>query len=114
MKEAKVDAKLIFFDEYPFEPIDLKNFSKTLDALLRLRCEGGTSINRALKKADEFEDHRIILITDGKDKVSYKPSNKLTSVMVKGENETLKKISDEYLKVQPNVDGARKILSLVA
>jgi len=110
-KKFNVNAKLIWFDERPFGLADLrKEFDKALDYILRLECDGGTSINKALEYADKEGIGTIVLITDGEDSVSYKPRRRLISVMVEGHNEELQKISDVYLKVQPDKSGILKLI----
>ena len=109
-KKKRVKAKLMFFDDTPFSIIDLQNeFNKALDHILKLRCSGGTSIDRALKKADIEGIGTIILITDGEDEVTYKTDKRLISVMVDGHNEDLQKISERYLKVKLDKEGVISI-----
>ncbi len=109
-KKNRVKGKLMFFDDTPFSIIDLqKEFNKALDHILRLRCSGGTSIDRALKKADIEGIGTIILITDGEDEVTYKPDRRLISVMVDGHNEDLREISERYLKVELDREGVIRI-----
>jgi len=109
-KKHRVKAKLMFFDDQPFEVIDLgRDFNKALDYILKLECDGGTSIDGALKKADNEGIGTIILVTDGEDNVYYKPVRKLVSVMVEGNNEELRKISDDYLKVKLTKEGVLQL-----
>ena len=114
-KKGNVRSYLMFFDYdvIPEKPIDLlKEFSKALDYILTLECDGGTSIDRALIEADKY-GKTIILITDGEDSVSYKPNNKLITAMVEGENENLREISDVYLIVEPDTNGALRLLNVL-
>ena len=114
-KKGNVRSYLMFFDYdvIPEKPIDLlKEFSKALDYILTLECDGGTSIDRALREADKY-GKTIILITDGEDSVSYKPNNKLITAMVEGENENLREISDVYLIVEPDTNGALRLLNVL-
>jgi len=111
--EGRVRAKLIFFDDTPMEPIDLRAERKrALETILRLRCSGGTSIDRALEAADGLA-RTIVLITDGEDSVSYKPSSRLISVMILGDNPALREVSDRYLSVEPTKGGALRVLEVV-
>lgn len=113
-RTERIDAKLIWFDYEPFGLTDLKReFDKALKYILTMRCTGGTSIDKALKEADKF-NYTIILITDGEDRVTYEPRNKLISVMIDGDNDTLKKVSSKYLSVTPTVNGAIKLLEEVS
>lgn len=54
---------------------------------------GGTSINRALERADKDQCEEIILITDGEDSVSYSPQTPLLSYLCGGDNDGLRKRS---------------------
>jgi uncharacterized protein with von Willebrand factor type A (vWA) domain len=107
------DAKVLFFDEstYPNKPISLKT-KEAIKMITSIKCDGGTSIDTALKTADDGRS-TIILITDGEDKVTYKPRSRLISVMIDGDNTTLATISDRYLKVEPDEKGALKILDVL-
>jgi len=111
-KLGSVKAKLLFFDYgvYPSEPIDLlERFDEALKVILTLKCSGGTSIDTALMEADKLDGYTIVLITDGEDKVTYKPRNKLISVMIDGDNKALKDMSTAYLKAEPTREGALKL-----
>jgi len=95
------DVKVIFFDYAPYESIDFsKNLVEALRKITTVKANGGTSIDAALKKADEFNGYDIVLITDGEDTVTYKPRNRLFSVMVYGDNETLKSVSTKYTSIR--------------
>lgn len=105
-------AVLMYFDDTPSKPISDR--SEVLRVLLTLRCGGGTSIDSALKAADRLEGvDRILLITDGEDRVGYRPGKKLTTVFVAGDNEGLRRISDEYCSVEPSTAEAVRVVKLV-
>ena len=113
--KGSINAKLIFFDSnvYPNRPIDLgKRFNEALKTILTLKCEGGTDIDNVLRQVDKYKS-TIILITDGEDEVTYKPKSKLISIMIEGENETLKENSNKYLSVKPTKEGALKIFEQI-
>jgi len=95
------DVKVIFFDYAPYEVIDFsKNPVEALRKVAAVQANGGTSIDAALMKADEFKGYDIVLITDGEDTVTYKPRNRLFSVMIYGDNETLRSVSTRYERIQ--------------
>jgi uncharacterized protein with von Willebrand factor type A (vWA) domain len=116
-KKGNLKCKLAFFDSdvYPEKPIDLvDDFDKALKVILSLRCEGGTSINTALKFGDR-QAKKIILVTDGEDDtVTYKPKCPVVSIMVEGNNDTLRKISEKYLKVRPDRSGALQLFEAIS
>ncbi len=99
------------------DPIDI------LDAILRTPAGGGTRIANAVYTAlDEITEHSndsantIVLITDGEDRVDIdrkkieKTGVSLITVMVGGNNEELRRVSDEYLNVALDVDGALTVI----
>jgi len=112
-KNSNIQAWCGFFDAVVHRVYDLKRQShEALKAVLAVSSKGGTSIDKALKEADRY-NATIILITDGEDDVTYKPRNRLISVMVMGNNEHLMKISDEYLAVEPNEKGTLKLVEVL-
>jgi len=98
------DVKIAFFDiqPHPEKPVNLlENPVDALTKVLNVEAEGGTSIDTALKYADEHvPGYTTVLITDGEDKVTYEPRNDLITVMVLKNNNHLKKISKKYVTVQ--------------
>jgi len=87
---------------------------KMVEYLSKVRGGGGTDISRAIIAAceDIKEGHvkgvsEVIILTDGEDKIaettvrrSLKEANStLISVMIRGENADLKRVSDVYLAV---------------
>ncbi len=99
------------------DPIDI------LDAILRTPAGGGTRIANAVYTAlNEITEHNndsantIVLITDGEDRVDIdrkkieKTGVSLITVMVGGSNEELRRVSDEYLNVALDVDGALTVI----
>lgn len=103
-------VSLMFFDYEPSEVIvDKPEIVKTL---VTLESQGGTSISNALLKASHINSDITLLITDGEDQISKTfKFRKLISVMVKGHNESLRKISDKYYTVTPSTDSAKLIVS---
>ena len=96
------DVKVIFFDDTPYRTIELnRNPKDAITRLVSVKAEGGTSIDRALEAADQYKGYTTVIITDGEDKVTYKPRNNLVAVMVSGHNPDLEKISDKYYAVDP-------------
>jgi len=97
------DVKVAFFDYSPFpdEPISLReNFEEALRKILAVSPGGGTSIDTALKYADEkAPGYDILLITDGRDLVTYKPENRLIAVEVENINESLEELADVAFRV---------------
>ena len=115
---------LRFFDD---------NFTERLEkpdeieaAIKSVQSSGGTTINKAVTVAlsDMINDKKlakstntIILITDGEDQVSpelealLKQANcKLVTIMIDGNNDTLKQISEAYFSVKPNEKNAIELL----
>jgi len=118
---------LRFFDTkvYPKEPISEK--TEILEHIIKIRSDGGTNISRALFEAikditsiKELKEttNTIVIITDGEDEIMEKElktalkENKirLISVMIKGDNEDLKKISDEYFRTELTSEDALTLI----
>ncbi len=114
------DFYLRFFDNIPYPLIKVQKNAKSKDVIKmieyigKIRGGGGTDISRSVISAceDIKEGHvkgvsEIILLTDGEDKIaettvrrSLKEANsQLISVMIRGDNADLKRVSDEYLVV---------------
>lgn len=114
------DFYLRFFDNIPYPLIKVAKNAKSKDVIKmieyigKIRGGGGTDISRSIISAceDIKEGHvkgvsEIIILTDGEDKIaettvrkSLKESNSnLISVMIRGENADLRRISDTYLVV---------------
>jgi len=106
-----------FFDNMPFELMTVKrgeNPLKMLKYLLTLHSRGGTDIYNALRKGceDIIKDKvkgtsTIYIITDGEDEVPStvkdlikKANAEVISVMVRGQNKTLKDVSKKYFEVK--------------
>ena len=116
----------LFDDEYT-ERLDKPDEIKA--AIKSVQSGGGTTINDAILVAlsDMQNDRKlsksantIILITDGEDQVSPELEQlvkqgkcKLVTVMIDGNNETLKRISDSYMVVKPNDKGAIELFELL-
>jgi len=95
--------------------------------IFTIKCDGGTDIDEALSTALKDLNERklnqytntIILITDGEDRVSIrredlrKVNAKLISIMIEGYNETLKEISDTFMKAQLTKEGVLKVVEVV-
>lgn len=109
-----------FFDSEPYEMISIKPnakpsyVTKLLEYIAMIRNGGGTDISKALMtacndilKSGAKDASDIILITDGEDRIAKSLVKKalvhakarLISVMIMGDNEDLKDISDNYMKV---------------
>lgn len=97
------------------------------ETLVSVKSDGGTSIDAALERAvKDLRERRvkgtstIIIITDGEDEVSFKPSElravnaTLVAVMIRGDNESLRKLAEEsggeYMRVKPDEKGALRLL----
>lgn len=119
-KRENRDFYLRFFDNIPYPLIKAMKNAKSKDVLKmieyigKIRGGGGTDISRSLITAceDIKEGHvkgvsEVILLTDGEDKIAettvrraLKESNsQLISVMIRGDNSDLKRISDAYFSV---------------
>ncbi|MDH5806835.1 MAG: hypothetical protein QXW62_06445 [Candidatus Methanomethylicaceae archaeon] len=128
-KRKKRKFFLRFFDAeiYPEKPIS--NPFDALELILKVGSDGGTNINKtirtAIKDLHELKDktNTIIIITDGKDDVTVKPeelkanNTSLVAVMIKGENESLRKLAEaskgQYLKAELTEEGALKLIDLL-
>ena len=116
-RKEKRDYYIRFFDGTPYQLYKVSKKSKANDVMNMLRyiasirASGGTNISRAIITAcEDIKDghvkgtSEIILITDGEDEIdSYKIKRvlkevnaKLFTVMIKGNNENLSRISEEY------------------
>lgn len=111
---------LRFFDSEPFDVITVKpnakpsQVVKMLEYIALVRNSGGTDISKAILTAcndiirlglKEVSD--IVIITDGEDRIARSLVKKalqhakarLVSVMIMGDNEDLKSLSDNYMRV---------------
>jgi len=114
------DFYIRFFDNIPYPLIKVSKNAKSKDVVKmieyigKIRGGGGTDISRSIISAceDIKEGHvkgvsEIILLTDGEDKIaettvrkSLKEANStLITVMIRGDNADLRRVSDEYLVV---------------
>ncbi|BAB65495.1 MULTISPECIES: vWA domain-containing protein [Sulfurisphaera] len=114
------DFYIRFFDNIPYPLIKVpknaksKDVVKMIEYIGKIRGGGGTDISRSVISAceDIKEGHvkgvsEIILLTDGEDKIaettvrrSLKEANStLISVMIRGDNADLRRVSDQYLVV---------------
>jgi uncharacterized protein with von Willebrand factor type A (vWA) domain len=116
-KKNRLKCQLAFFDDAVCQdkPIDLVNeFDEALKWILTLKCDGGTSIDRALRFADKQTSKKVIIVTDGEDTVTYQPKKELISLMVEGGNETLRKVSKKYFKVKADKSGALQLFEAIS
>lgn len=111
---------LRFFDNIPYPLIKVlknakpKDVLKMVEYISKIRGGGGTDISRSILSAcEDIKDGstkgigEVILLTDGEDKIAetavrkgVKEANStLVSVMIRGDNPDLKRVSDEYLVV---------------
>ena len=119
---------LRFFDTRVYPPDSpIKDPEEIVDAILKVKSNGGTDITNAISTAlrDLIErslsdyTNTIIIITDGEDVVQdlskeLKRANaSLISVMIQGDNETLKTLSDQYMKAELSEVGGVKLLKIV-
>ncbi|AWR98840.1 vWA domain-containing protein [Metallosphaera hakonensis] len=114
------DFYLRFFDNIPYPLIKVIKSAKSKDVIKmveyigKIRGGGGTDISRSVMSAcDDIKDghvrgvSEVIILTDGEDKIaettvrrSLKEANAtLISVMIRGDNADLKRVSDNYLVV---------------
>ncbi len=125
-KAKKRKYFLRFFDTkvHPDKPIS--EAREIVDSILKVQSNGGTDITNAIGTAiedleEKFSEYTntIVIITDGEDVVEdlskelRKVRANLISVMIQGHNETLKAISDHYVKAELSERGGEKILRLV-
>ena len=119
---------LRFFDTrvYP-RGAPIQTPEEIVDAILKVKSNGGTDITNALSTAlkdlierglSEFTN-TIVIITDGEDVVQdmskelRRANASLISVMIQGDNETLKALSDQYMKAELSELGGAKLLKIV-
>jgi len=90
----------------------MKDVTSLFEYIARMKNAGGTDISRALVTAlrdlieKRIQHASIVLVTDGIDRITErtlrealkKTSSRLITVMIKGDNESLKRISTIYLK----------------
>jgi len=128
------DFYLRFFDSQPHPLVKVSTPAKSSDVvrafdyIARVKSAGGTDITRALVRAfldleeSGSEEASVVLITDGIDRVSERPvvelskktKSRLVTVMVKGSNQSLKKVSAKYMAVtRLTSSGVLKVVSLV-
>jgi uncharacterized protein with von Willebrand factor type A (vWA) domain len=130
-REKKRRYFLRFFDYRVYELLDDSDPKKLLKYILEVSADGGTSIDTALRTAlEDLEKHKlskltntIIIITDGEDDVLTMPeefkrrNTILVAVMIQGHNRDLEKIAretgGEYLRAEPDVGGALKLVKAV-
>ncbi|AEB95488.1 MAG: VWA domain-containing protein [Metallosphaera sp.] len=114
------DFYLRFFDNIPYPLIKViknaksKDVIKMVEYIGKIRGGGGTDISRSVMSAcDDIKDghvrgvSEVIILTDGEDKIaettvrrSLKEANAtLISVMIRGDNADLKRVSDNYFVV---------------
>ena len=118
--DRRVRFKLRMFDStthpdrgFIEDPIEI------LEYILKTEADGGTRISYAVRSvlSERWGEPKIlVLVTDGEDRVDLdrkeiEDSNTtLLTVMVGGDNENLKLISDEYLSIAVDVDGAISVI----
>ncbi len=127
-KTKKRKYFLRFFDTRVYPPDSpIKEPEEIVDAILKVKSNGGTDITNAISTAlkDLIErglsdyTNTIIIITDGEDVVQdlskelKKANASLISVMIQGDNETLKALSDQYMKAELSEVGGVKLLKIV-
>ncbi len=130
------DFSMRFFDEMPHELIkasagDGKSKINTVREICTMESGGGTKIDAIIDKAlsdieagkwnGEKGKPTLIIITDGEDNLSYNSIKdrlernrvELVSVMVKGRNSDLKRLSPNYFEVQKmDGDAALKLVNV--
>jgi len=119
---------LRFFDTrvYP-QDHPLNDPEEIVDAILKVKSNGGTDITNAISTAlrdltekglSDFTN-TIVIITDGEDVVQdlskelRRANATLVSVMIQGDNETLKALSDQYMKAELSEMGGARLLRIV-
>ncbi|RUM34616.1 MAG: hypothetical protein DSY33_01715 [Archaeoglobus sp.] len=125
-KTKKRKYFLRFFDTKVHPKLPITEAREIVDAILKVQSNGGTDITNAIGTAiDDLEEkfseytNTIVIITDGEDFVEdlskelRKVRANLISVMIQGYNETLKAISDHYVRAELSEKGGEKLLKLV-
>jgi uncharacterized protein with von Willebrand factor type A (vWA) domain len=114
------DFYIRFFDNIPYPLIKVirsakpKEVLKMVEYISKIRGGGGTDISRSVLSACEDIKEgsakgisEVILLTDGEDKIAEAAVRKsvreakstLISVMIRGDNPDLRRVSDEYMVV---------------
>jgi len=116
--KEKREFYIRFFDSQPHglrylsKKPKMKDVTSLFEYIARMKNAGGTDISRALVTAlrdlieKRIQHASIVLVTDGIDRITErtlrealkKTSSRLITVMIKGDNESLKRISTIYLK----------------
>ncbi|MEZ0393793.1 MAG: VWA domain-containing protein [Desulfurococcaceae archaeon] len=119
LKESR-ELYFRFFDSVPYQLVSIgkkpraEAVAKFVDYVARVKGSGGTDISRALltacsdiRAARVGSQSDVVLITDGIDRVAEhavstcmkRANSRLVSVMIQGDNRSLKKISWKYYAV---------------
>lgn len=114
------DFYVRFFDSEPHPPLKAEHARRAssgiqvLSYIARVKSSGGTDITKAISAAlsdaerEKLKELSIVVVTDGIDRVNEKlvleklksTNSRLISVMVKGDNQSLRKISAHYFRVE--------------
>ncbi|MEM4463433.1 MAG: VWA domain-containing protein [Fervidicoccaceae archaeon] len=120
MRGMSVFMRMFDSEPYPYNN-PMSSFPSMIEAVLKIASNGGTDIKKAMGVALEdvgkqMRNNRafIFLITDGEDKFTMRRDTSwkniyLITVMVSGDNDVLKSLSDLYLKAGLTIDGALSI-----
>jgi uncharacterized protein with von Willebrand factor type A (vWA) domain len=110
-----------FFDSVPYPLYKIsprakgREVIKLIDYMVRVKPQGGTDISRAIRiavqdvvetKQKKLRPGDVVLITDGEDRINpvdirktlAKANLNLVTVMISGDNESLRQASDYYMK----------------
>lgn len=122
---------LRFFDTQTHPEHPIVEPEEAIEHLVTVWSDGGTDIDRAILTAckdmvegvKELEKYTntIVIITDGQDEVDSEQvrealenaNARLVSVMVQGDNASLKKASHQYFKASLDLKGALKLVEAV-
>jgi uncharacterized protein with von Willebrand factor type A (vWA) domain len=119
-KEMEVQMRMFDSEPYPYAT-PMRSISEMIESVITVASNGGTDIKKALSvaiddlgKVKKKKETFILLITDGEDRFSMQKDSswknvRLITIMVSGDNEVLKNLSDLYLKAGLTVDGALSI-----
>lgn len=119
-REMEVRMRMFDSEPYPYAS-PMVSYGEMIESALSVASNGGTDIKKAISTAlDDIKKWKaereafILLITDGEDRFSmerdaYWKNVHLITIMVSGDNEVLRHLSDLYLKAGLTVDGALAI-----
>ena len=128
---AKARYFLRFFDTQVYPDCPVSDPIEAIEYILTVWSDGGTDIDKAIviackdfkAKIKDIEKYTntIVVITDGQDEIDTEivrealesVNARLVSVMVQGDNVSLRKVSNQYFTATLDVKGALKLVEAI-